>query len=371
MIEGDALIRHLLVRMFQEIPHDPPFEMDPSGNLQVRNYEEMLRRLDEIITRAPDFSSTATAGFPINALLAWPMATPSGKAAFLQEKINVQIRKILNAWAVFLSSPESTHVLNDDPERGWFGPKALARMPNFAEDYVCDPVKPHFGFESWDAFFTRKLREGVRPVEFPHNTGVIANACESTPYRVAHGVKLQDRFWLKDQSYSLQDMLAGDPLTPKFEGGSVYQAYLGCTNYHRWHSPVSGIVRKAYRQAGAYYAQSPAVDFDRLTPNASQAYLTHVATRAMIFIEADHPGIGLVCFMPVGMAECSTCEITVSAGQSVKRGDQLGMFHYGGSTYCLIFRPETRLRFREEATKCGGDASTLLVNSALAFVDYP
>jgi phosphatidylserine decarboxylase len=50
-----------------------------------------------------------------------------------------------------------------------------------------------------------------------------------------------------------------------------------------------------------------------------------------------------MCVMPVGMAEVSTCETSVEVGQHVRKGDELGMFNYGGSTYCLIFRPQTVL----------------------------
>ncbi|KAL9597228.1 MAG: hypothetical protein Q9219_005271 [cf. Caloplaca sp. 3 TL-2023] len=355
--------------MFQEVPHHWPYTRDPRGRPQVRGYQVMLQRLDDILTRAPEFDATILGSFPINAILAWPMATPSGIAAFLNDKVNVHIRNILDAWATFLSSPKSLYVLGDDPERGWFGSKALTEMPNFVDEYICDPEQPHYGFHSWDDFFTRRFRDGRRPVELPENTGVVANACESTPYRLARSVQNHDSFWMKDQSYSLQDMLAGDDLAPRFVGGTVFQAYLASTNYHRWHSPVSGTVVKAYRQVGAYYAQCPAVGFEKSTPNGSQAYLTHVATRAMVFIQADNPGVGLMCFMAVGIAECSTCEITVGKYERVERGEELGMFHYGGSTYCLIFRPETKLRFREEAENTGEDAKVLLLNSALAFVD--
>ena len=47
--------------------------------------------------------------------------------------------------------------------------------------------------------------------------------------------------------------------------------------------------------------------------------------------------------MFVGMAEVSSNEFTVEAGQHINKGDQLGMFHYGGSTHCLFFRPEVKL----------------------------
>lgn len=234
LIESDPLLIHLFTRMFQEVPRIPPFDVDPTGHPQIHTPLSLLRALDNIVVQAPEFNTTVMAGFPINALLAWPMATPSGIATFLNEKVNAQIRRILNDWAMFLSSPGSTYVLNDNPERGWLGSKALALMPDFAADYVCNPAEPHYGFKSWDAFFTRELRRGARPVERPDDDSVIANACESIPYRLACGVKAQDEFWMKDQAYSLADML-DDPLSTRFVGGTVYQAYLNCTNYHRWH----------------------------------------------------------------------------------------------------------------------------------------
>ena len=45
------------------------------------------------------------------------------------------------------------------------------------------------------------------------------------------------------------------------------------------------------------------------------------------------------------MAEVSNCDITVTVGQYVNKGDQLGMFHFGGSTHCLIFHPGVNLKF--------------------------
>ena len=138
-------------------------------------------------------------------------------------------------------------------------------------------------------------------------------------------------------------------------------------DYHRWHSPVKGRIAKTRMQPGTYFSQIEAEGLDPWTPNGSQAYLTAVATRAMIFIEADNPDIGLMCFMPVGITEVSSCAITVVPGQHVDKGDELGSFHYGGSTYCLIFRPQTKLVFRKTAHDLGQDATVIPVNSALAF----
>jgi len=161
-------------------------------------------------------------------------------------------------------------------------------------------------------------------------------------------------------------MLNNDPYTEKFIGGTIYQAFLSALSYHRWHSPVSGKIVKAYNIEGSYYSETLSEGFDPAGPNDSHGYITEVATRAIIFIQADNPDIGLMCFMAVGMAEISSCEITVKVGQHIKKGAELGMFHYGGSTYCLLFRPETDIKFDLHGQIPGLDSNNININAKLA-----
>ena len=332
----------------------------------MRNYEHMLELINAILTTAPTFNTTGLVGFPINAILDWPMATPAGFTAFLNDKVNAQFKKVLNTWATFLSLPDSCYVLNDDPETGWFGEAAMTAMPDFVAMFECDPDQPYYGFTSWDNFFTRQFRAGQRPIASPEDDGVIISACESAPYKIATDVKLADEFWIKGQPYSLRHMFADDPVADQFVGGTIYQAFLSALSYHRWHSPVSGTIVKAEVIDGTYYSETPAEVYDPAGPNESQGYITEVATRAIIQIEADDPHIGLMCFMAVGMAEVSTCDVTVYVGQHVNKGDQTGMFHFGGSTHCLIFRPGVELEFDLHGQEPGLEASNIEVNAAIA-----
>ena len=345
LIENDPVLFMQFTEMFHQVPRTHRFQNDPMGRPQVRDYVHAIQLMNRILTQAPEFNNTGLVGFPINAILDWPMGTQAGTSVFLNEKVNRQIKKILNQWATFLGSPDSTTVLNDDPETGWFGRDAKAAMPTFVEDFECDPSLPHYGFTSWDDFFTRRFREGRRPVASPEDPAVLANACESAPYRISKNVHLRDTFWIKAQPYSLAHMLANDPRAKSFEGGTVYQAFLSALSYHRWHSPVSGTIVGTQLIDGSYYADALSARFDPAGPNESQGYITQVAARALIFIEADNPDIGLMACLFVGMAEVSSNEITVKEGQHVSKGDQLGMFHFGGSTHCLIFRPEVQLDF--------------------------
>jgi phosphatidylserine decarboxylase len=166
--------------------------------------------------------------------------------------------------------------------------------------------------------------------------------CESTPYRIDTGIQRRDRFWVKQQPYSLVDLLAHDDVVGELEGGTIHQAYLSATNYHRWHSPVSGTVVRAFVEPGTYYSEADAEGPAAAEPQYSQSYLAHVATRAVIVIDADSPAVGRVAFVAVGMVDVSTCLIApyVVPGAHLAKGDELGHFQFGGSTACLVFGPD-------------------------------
>jgi phosphatidylserine decarboxylase len=42
------------------------------------------------------------------------------------------------------------------------------------------------------------------------------------------------------------------------------------------------------------------------------------------------------------------------------------MFHYGGSTHCLIFRPDVKLEFDHHGQKPGLPAANIHVNARIA-----
>lgn len=380
LIESNRYIWNLFQMMFDEIPQK---DVDtPAGTPQVRDYHELLLVLNRLIQRAPEFNTTGLVDTPINAVLDYPMGTRAGYVLFNDPRVNAKMKNILDYWGRYLQSEESSYVLNTS-DKGWLSPYALNEMAkeaggdNFVDLFAVrsTDVKQKLGYTSWDDFFTRKFKPGIRPVASPDDDDVIANACESAPFRMAHDVPLKAKFWIKGQPYSLIDLLHNDPWTSKFEGGTLYQAFLSALSYHRWNSPVSGKIVKAYNLDGTYYGEAFAQGFenpngpDKVAANNFQAFLTSTATRAVIFIQADNPKIGLMCFVAVGMGDVSNNEITVRIGQHVNKGDQLGMFHFGGSTHVLLFRPEVKLDFDMHGQTPGLDTTNIKVREAIAHVE--
>lgn len=355
-MQASGMFAHEEVREFKELlDHDPKLHLlamqmieqgldyckeDPTGKPQIESYDMMLKLIDRIMKTAPKYmprseENRGLIGFPINAILDWCMGTPAGYAFFLDGRVNRCFEKILKAWCAYLCSEESAYVLNSD-EEGWLCDDALEELE--LELFVCDPEAPHYGFKSWNDFFTRTFREGKRPVAGKDDPYVIVSACESAPYRISTNVQKDTKFWLKGQPYSLEYMLDHDESAGEFVGGTVYQAFLSATKYHRWHSPVSGTIRRCFLVPGTYYAEISSYPYDDAGPNNSQGYITHVAARAVILIDSDNEDIGLMAFIAVGMAEVSSCVLAVKEGSHVEKGDELGYFQFGGSTHCLIFK---------------------------------
>ncbi|HZA08744.1 phosphatidylserine decarboxylase family protein [Mycobacterium sp.] len=332
LIDTDPVVRLYLNQMIAQVPNSKPYR-----RRHLQSVPQLLRLINEVLTMAPEFGDNAVS-LPLGAILDWAMGTPAGFAAFRDPRINAMLKRILTAWCEFLSGADSLYVLNDSPS-GW--KSAEAQKAVGIEQFEHDPADEYWGFTSWNDFFTRRFKEGARPVASRDDDTVIVSACESTPYRISTDVQRQDRFWIKSQPYSLEDMLANDDSVDQFVGGTVFQAFLSATNYHRWHSPVAGTIVRAFRQQGTYYSEADSEGTDAVDPTNSQSYLAHVATRAIVLIEADDPVIGLVAFVAVGMSEVSSCNIlsTMTPAYHVAKGEEIGYFQFGGSTHCLVFRP--------------------------------
>ncbi len=223
--------------MFNELPYEY------IKTMFVRNYRILLRVMSYLINMPPIFTKHHV-GCPINGVLTWPMGTVSGYAAFLDDEVNAYIGEILSVWKDNLQKPASVKHLNETEPYGWFSPTAMASSDvtilvapceyvtqSFFDVFEVDDKAPNYGFTSWDAYFTRQLKDGARPVESPLDNNIIANACESAPYKLYENA-------------------------PHFYGGTVYQGFLSNMNYHRFHSPVNGIIKNQYLVKDGFYTEA-------------------------------------------------------------------------------------------------------------------
>ncbi|KAJ6458859.1 phosphatidylserine decarboxylase [Mycena vitilis] len=345
----------------------------------IKNFDSLLHMLDIILVQPPGFIVPRDAngnlipgepiGVPVYVMFDLLSNTSAAYDLFRRPPFNDAMKDLLNSWGAYLQTPDSSKTLTNT-EGGWFSPLGLTALQsedrgNFDATYVCpDPQQTSRGFASWDDFFTREIQPDARPIHTSSDptidASIIISACESAVLRIERNVQPHDQFWLKAEKYSLYDMLNHDEAATKaFTGGTVYQAFLSPSDYHRWRSPIAGKILKAEAVPGSYYAVLPDDGADEDDPDLevgspygalirSQPWLTVSSARAIIYIQADNPKLGLVGFIGVGMAEVSTCEVSVKLGQRVEKGTELGMFHFGGSSHALIFGPNAQIQFNDE-----------------------
>ncbi|KAE8361519.1 Phophatidylserine decarboxylase-domain-containing protein [Aspergillus caelatus] len=410
LIENNSSLYMLAHSMFEEIPEKAPYDRDPTTlRKQVRNYKTMLYLFNTLLTEVPEYFlrkdpnvPSGLIGFPFNIIVDWPMGTPSGRQFFLDTRVNECLKNILNKWNEFLKDPTAggkgdkggNQALID---AGWSSAQAVKQLEDKANEATPkeDPKKfseifqhpsggtptNFFNYACWDEFFTRKFKDGVRPVA----KAAVVNACESFPLSFDTDVSRRNTFWLKGTPYSLHDMLGATQddkaasYVDSFVGGSVYQAFLSADSYHCWNAPVTGEVKYRSLIDGTYFAETAAAGFggsngpDPAGPDVSQRYITHIAARGVLVVDTNVNGganIGLVGFVPVGMSEVSTCDWfdNTAVGKTIKQGDVIGAFHSGGSTHCLIFQREAvkKLEFIPKAQYPEIATTNLAVNSELA-----
>ncbi|MCY1695074.1 phosphatidylserine decarboxylase family protein [Curtobacterium sp. SL109] len=360
LFDTDPVIRMGMTRMIKQVPRGKQYR-----KRHIEDIGEYFLLINEVLTTAPAFSDGGMVTTPFAAILDWTMATPAGFAVYRDPKVNAALKNVLDAWAAFLDSPDSLSVLSDAPG-GWKSEKAQQVVG--MDQFEYDPDDERWGFTSWNDFFIRRFRDGQRPVASPDDDSVVVSSSESTPYAIATDVQRRDEFWIKRQPYSLEDLLANDESVDRFVGGSVYQAFLSATNYHRWHSPVSGTIVRAFLQPGTYFSEADAEGEDATEPKDSQGYLAHVAARAVIVIEADNTALGHVAVVPVGMIEVSSCVIGdgIVPGAHVTKGDELGYFQFGGSTECLVFEPGAIESFAVQALPKPEDPTLVHLHTQIA-----
>lgn len=333
-------------------------EQVPDAHRVVSSLRALLAALQLLSTRAPAFHADPLRAnfFPASTLFVHMMMTPAGQALFRLKAFNDALRAVLKSWCIHLDSRASCNVLHTG-EDGWLSEASWTRH-HLDEYLIPDRADPHGGFTSFNAFFHRQIRRECRPVAEPHDTGIIVSPNDGTLYKVAHGVARSDRFWIKSQPYALEHMLAGHPWTRRFLGGTIYQSFLDGRNYHRFWSPVAGSVRAIVPIEGLMFSNAEAVGTDLTAGTYSQAYMSCVNTRTLVFLESDDPAIGMVCLIAVGISEVSSIALSVRVGQRLDKGEEIGRFSYGGSSICLLFQPGVIRTFTVDVHDTGTDVGT-------------
>ena len=200
------------------------------------------------------------------------------------------------------------------------------------------------GFECFNAFFTRELAAGARPVDY--NAGSIVAPADGT-VSVAANIEKNMLIQAKDTRYSLEELLATDlPDASTYANGLFATIYLAPYNYHRVHAPLAGILRAARYVPGDLFSVNATTA--SLLPGLfvrNERLICHFETESgpyvLIFVGAlnvgsiSTPWTGEI--KPQKRGVVVDCELSESnASKNVAKGELLGWFNMGSTVIMLL-----------------------------------
>ncbi|WP_071872962.1 archaetidylserine decarboxylase [Atopomonas hussainii] len=223
---------------------------------------------------------------------------------------------------------------------GWF---AKQYQVNMSEAEVEDLT----AYEHFNAFFTRALKDGARPLDNTEGSILCpADGAISQLGKIEHGRVFQ----AKGHSFSVTELLGGDSARAEpFMGGEFATVYLSPKDYHRVHMPLTGTLREMVYVPGRLFSvnQTTAENVPELfarnervvcTFDTERGPMAVVLVGAMIVASIETVFAGLVT--PPKRA-LKTVRYDESSRQPIvlERGAELGRFKLG-STAIVLFGPE-------------------------------
>lgn len=250
-------------------------------------------------------------------------------------------------WLDWLAQPQVSQAMGKLVRVRAPKPVLRAAIRTFAKAYgadlseAADPVET---FDTFQAFFTRKLRAGARPI------AAEANVVPSPADGVMSAFGCLDSGTLiqaKGVEYTLDALLGGSADADVYRNGSYAVVYLAPNNYHRVHTPWRGTVTQWRYLPGALYPVNKMglrhvhglfARNERIVGHCD----TEFGPAALIMVGATCVGHMRVAFTDMACNEglpgsgLRACEPVLATD----RGDEFGVFEMGSTVVLILQRSD-------------------------------
>lgn len=208
-----------------------------------------------------------------------------------------------------------------------------------------DYIIPIGGYQTFNQFFARELKYGKRPISGVDDDSIVVSPADAVVNMIDDNLSIEQPINVKTQKLNVLQLLNNSPLAKNFEGGTAVSCILMPDVYHRFHSPVSGLVIDADEDvAGNYFGID---DFPKLINGGNVGYGYDYSVfehfrRGYLIIETEK--YGNVAMIPVGLNTIASVifedkfkKVTPDKPVEICKGEEVGYFQYGGSLNILLF----------------------------------
>lgn len=180
-------------------------------------------------------------------------------------------------------------------------------------------------YRSYNEFFTRKIKPGKRKIR--SNPNVFISPCDSK--LSVYEINEKSIFHIKGAPYRLKDLLDGDEIYKEYMGGYCMIFRLTVDDYHRYCYIDDGVKGDNYFIPGELHTVNPiALEHYNFYKRNCREY-TVLNTKnfdKVIQIEVGAMMVGRI--------------VNHHGKHAFKRGEEKGMFEFGGSTTVLLVKKD-------------------------------
>ncbi len=219
-----------------------------------------------------------------------------------------------------------------------FSAKTISKFIVANKINIDEMLLPPESFKSFNAFFTRALKDSARPVEDAQNSEAISFPSDGR-HLLIKDVSNADTFYTKGQKFNLEKFLGDKKLAEYFEGGDMLISRLAPVDYHRFHFPFDCVISARRKIEGALFSVSPIA----LVPRISVFWENR---RVLNVLESAR--FGMCAFVEIGATNVGSIVNSREVGDTVSRGDEAGYFNFGGSCVVTLFPKSANIKWNEK-----------------------
>lgn len=221
------------------------------------------------------------------------------------------LKLFVEARGKYLDSPDSRYIVNEWARESEINIGLYEIPPN--------------GFNSFNEFFSRKLKQGVRPIYGEADPLALVSPADCQVWEDSGWLSSRGNVEVKEDKYNLDELIGDSKVSKKYKNGKAAVCFLMLDNYHRFHSPVDGKITYKKEMDGLYFGAKGFVDY------------FHERRRSVYEIQTKNGKH--IAVSSIGIGTISSVSLTQSVGDDVNKGDEIGSFSYGGSALVLLFEP--------------------------------
>lgn len=216
----------------------------------------------------------------------------------------------------------------------WYGWKmnkreSALRVIPFISKYGIDVdefAKRAFDYKTFNDFFYRALKAGARPIAPGDEIAVFPADGRHLAFQ---DIDAAQGFYVKGSKFSFAELLGSEDEARKFAGGAMLISRLCPVDYHRFHFPVSGTPSEPRLINGWLYSVSPV---------ALRRRLRYLIENKRVVTLVESPQFGTVAVIEVGATNVGSIQQSFVPGRPVAKGDEKGLFAFGGSCVITVFQ---------------------------------